>query len=202
MGLYQRYVAPRIVDTCCSPAALSKWRAPVVAELSGVIIECGFGAGRNLEYYPSTVSELIAVEPSLVMRQRAQARIAAAPFPVRWGGLDGQKLDLDDNVADGAVITFALCTIADPGAALVELRRVVKPGGQLRVLEHGLAPDEAVRKWQRRLNRFEMVIADGCQLTRDPLETLKSSPWTVTTTFQKYVPGPKPWGYFTSLRAE
>jgi SAM-dependent methyltransferase len=201
VGLYRNYLAPRIVDTCCSPAGLAKWRAPAVAELTGVVVECGFGAGRNLPYYPDTVSELIAIEPSEVMRKRASERIAAAPFLVRWGGLDGQHVQLDDNVADAAVVTFALCTIADPLAALHELRRVVKPGGELRVLEHGSAPDASVRTWQRRLNRFEMALADGCQLVRDPLEIVNASPWHVLSSFQRYVPGPKPWGYFTSLRA-
>jgi ubiquinone/menaquinone biosynthesis C-methylase UbiE len=202
VGIYQRYLAPRVVDTLCSPVALAKWRAPAVKELSGVIVECGFGAGHNLAYYPESVSEIIAIEPSDVMRRRASSRIVAASMPVRWGGRDGQILELDDDVADAAVITFSLCTIADPLTALTELRRVVKTGGELRVLEHGLAPDDEVRRWQRRLNRLEMIVADGCQLTRDPLATVQNSPWKVTSTFQKYVPGPKPWSYFTSLRAQ
>ena len=98
-------------------------------------------------------------------------------------------------------MTFALCTIPDPLAALNELRRVVRPGGELRVLEHGLAPTASVAKWQHRLNGLEQRIADGCQLVRDPVILVESTDWSITALFQKFSPGPKPWSYFTSLRA-
>ena len=202
MGFYRRYVAPRVVDLICSPQALGKWRARCVAELEGTVVEVGFGAGRNLAYYPSTVREVVAIEPSTVMRGKAARQISVAHVPVRWGGLDGQKLDLEDSSVDAAVVTFALCTIDDPVAALREMRRVVRPGGQLRVLEHGLAPDPSVARWQRRLNGIEQRLADGCQLIRQPGSLVAAGGWTITATYERFAPGPRPWSYFTSLRAQ
>ena len=201
MGLYRRYLAPRVVDTICSPRALGRWRARVVADLQGDVIEVGFGGGRNLPFYPATVTSLTAIEPSTVMRQRAQTRISAAPFPVTFAGLDGQVLDLPSDSFDSGVVTFSLCTIPDPLLALRELRRVVRPGGELRVLEHGLSPDSRIAAWQHRLDGFEQVIADGCHLTRDVLSMVSESGWTVTDSYSRYAPGPKPWTYFTSLTA-
>lgn len=201
MGLYRQFVAPRVVDTICSPRALGKWRARVVEDLHGDVIEIGFGAGRNLEYYPDSVTGLTAIEPSPVMRRRAESRIQASRIGVTFGGLDGQKLDLDDNSFDAAVVTFSLCTIPDPAVALRELRRVVRPGGELRVLEHGLSPDEKVAIWQHRLDRFEQVVADGCHLTRDAMALVTQSGWSITDSYSRYAPGPKPWTYFTSIRA-
>jgi ubiquinone/menaquinone biosynthesis C-methylase UbiE len=201
MGLYRRYFAPVLVDTACSPKALGKWRARVVEDLAGDVVEIGFGAGRNLPFYPETVTSLTAVEPSEGMRQRGAKRIADFPSPLHWGGLDGQHLDLADNSFDAAVVTFSLCTIPDPNLALRELRRVVRPGGELRVLEHGLAPDPKIAKWQHRLDPIEKVIADGCHLTRDCVALVEANGWTVTEKFQRFAPGPKPWSYLTSLRA-
>ena len=202
MGFYQRHLAPRVVDTICSPQALGKWRGPVVADLSGHVIEIGFGAGRNLAYYPDTVSDITAVEPSPIMRRRAQKAITAQRRSIHWGGLDGQHLDLPDHSYDAAVVTFALCTIPDPALALRELMRVVRPGGELRVLEHGLAPDPDVARRQKRFDRFEQIIADGCHLTRDPVALVNDAGWEILSTYQRFAPGPKPWTYFTSLRAQ
>jgi SAM-dependent methyltransferase len=202
MGLYRRYLAPRVVDAVCSPPALGAWRARVVADLVGNVVEIGFGTGRNLPYYPSDVTKITAVEPSSIMRTKAQRRIDAQSIPVEFGGLDGQDLDLADNVFDAAVVTFSLCTIPDPLRALHELRRVVRPGGELRILEHGLSPDDSVARWQRRLDGFEQRVADGCHLTRDASSLVTSSGWVIADIYQRYAPGPKPWCYFTSLRAQ
>jgi SAM-dependent methyltransferase len=200
-ALYRRHVAPRVVDLICSPQGLNKWRARCVADLRGTVVEIGFGAGRNLALYPETVTEVVAVEPSSVMRDRAKRQLALSKIPVRYGGVDGQSLDLPDNSVDAAVVTFSLCTIKDPERALRELLRVVRPGGELRALEHGLASDAGVARWQRRLNPIEMAVADGCQLTREPVVLVESSGWCVTANYQRFAPGPKPWSYFTSLRA-
>ena len=202
MGLYRRFLAPRFVDTICSPKALGAWRARCVEDLTGHVIEIGFGAGRNLPYYPDSVTALTAVEPSAIMRQRGARRIEAFGREFHWGGLDGQRLEVADASLDAAVVTVSLCTIPDAHAALRELRRVVKPGGELRVLEHGISPDPKIARWQHRLDGFEQVIADGCHLTRDPVEAVTSAGWTINSTYQRYAPGPKPWAYFTSLRAQ
>lgn len=202
MGLYSRYLAPRVVDTLCSPKALGSWRSRVVEDLHGDIVEIGFGAGRNLAYYPSTVTSITAIEPSPVMRHRAQSRISNATARVIFGGLDGQTLAFDDGSFDAAVVTFSLCTIPDPLIAVQELRRVVRRGGELRVLEHGLAPDASVAKWQRRLDPLERIIADGCHLSRDVTDIVTAGGWSITSSYSRYAPGPKPWTYFTSLRAQ
>lgn len=201
MDLYRHYVAPRLVNVVCANKGFAKWRARCVEGLSGVVVECGFGAGRNLEHYPDSVTEVIAVEPSPVMRRLAAPQIDRTSIPVRWCGLRGEEIDLPDASADAAVVTFALCTIEDPVAALEQLRRVVRPGGELRVLEHGLAPDASVARWQHRLNGIEQRLADGCQLVRDASSIVEASSWTITANYQRYSPGPKPWSYLTSLRA-
>ncbi len=201
MDLYRHYLAPRVVDFVCSPKGLNKWRSRCVEELSGTIVEIGFGAGRNLAFYPESVNEVIAIEPSPIMRKRATRQIDHSSIPVRWGGLDGQNLDLESDSVDAAVVTFALCTIPDPVRALIELRRVVRDGGDLRALEHGLAPDPGIATWQHRLNGFEQKIADGCQLIREPSKLIEEAGWHVYADYHRFAPGPKPWSYFTSIRA-
>lgn len=202
MGFYADAVAPRLVDFACKPQGLTKWRSRCVEGLAGTVVEIGFGAGRNLLLYPASVTEVIAVEPSPVMRSRATKQIVESTIPVRWGGLDGQRLDLGDASADAAVVTFSLCTIPDPVAALRELRRVVRPGGELRVLEHGLAPEPGVAKWQHRLNGVQQVLFGGCQLVRDPADIVTQSGWTITADYHRFAPGIKVLSYFTSLRAQ
>jgi len=201
VGLYADAVAPRLVDFACKPQGLAKWRARCVEGLAGTVVEVGFGAGRNLLLYPESVTEVIAIEPSPVMRARAATQIVESTIPVRWGGLDGQRLDLPDASADAAVVTFSLCTIPDPVAALRELRRVVRSGGELRVLEHGLAPEPGVAKWQHRLDGVQQVLFGGCHLTRDPVDTVTRSGWTITADYHRFAPGLKVLSYFTSLRA-
>lgn len=201
MGWYRTHLAPHVIDTMCSPSALGSWRSKCVEGLEGHVVEVGFGGGRNLAYYPSLVTRVTAIEPSPVMRKRAAKQIARNPVAVTWGGLDGQRLELSDASVDHAVVTFSLCTIEDPARALAELRRVVRPGGALRVLEHGLSPLPTVASWQRRLDPLEVIIADGCHLTRDPVALVRESDWQIDAVFQKQAPGPKPWSYFSSIRA-
>jgi ubiquinone/menaquinone biosynthesis C-methylase UbiE len=201
VGVYRDRLAPRVVDVACSSRGMRKWRRRCLGGLSGRIVEIGFGSGRNVPFYPETVTEVVAVEPAGLMREMAAERVAAATVPVSWGGLDGQRLDLDDDSFDAAVVSFALCTIPDAEAALAELRRVVRPGGELRVLEHGLSPDASVRAWQHRLNRLQQALFGGCQLVKDPVVMVKAAGWRITSLVQGYEPGLKPMAYFTCLQA-
>ncbi|CAM2914774.1 class I SAM-dependent methyltransferase [Skermania piniformis] len=166
MGRYADHILPRVIDFTCG-VAVEPLRQRSCAGLRGRVIEIGFGSGRNVPHYPRAVERVAAVEPSDTAWRLAGARVAASPIPIERAGLDGQSLPFDDAAFHSAISTWTLCTIPDVGAALAEIRRVLKPGGQFRFVEHGLAPDRAVRRWQRRLEPVQRRIAGGCHLTRD-----------------------------------
>ena len=193
MGLYRRFLAPRVVDTICSPRALGKWRARVVEELSGNVIEIGFGAGRNLEYYPRDVTTITAIEPSSVMRQRAQGRIAASAQTVTFGGLDGQKLDLPDASFDAAVVTFSLCTIPDPASALAEVHRVLVPGGIYCFVEHVRALESGPARVQDLITPIWRRVAGGCHPNRDSAAAIEAAGFRILSCTRTSMPkAPRP----------
>lgn len=198
MGIYRDRVLPRVIDKACGSPELATWRASVSAGLQGRVVEIGFGSGLNLPHFPPEVEVVLAVEPAELARRLAAPRIAAAPFPVEHVGLDGQRLELDDASCDAAVCTFTLCTVPDPAAALAELRRVVRPGGTIHLLEHGLADDTGVRTWQHRLDPIQRRIADGCHLTRRPVELVEAAGFRFRWHESRYARGPKPWSWFTA----
>jgi SAM-dependent methyltransferase len=198
MGFYNERIVPRMVDRMCGAPAMQPMRDKAAEGLSGVIIELGFGSGRNASSYPSEVTLVHAIEPSGLARELGAERIAAATVEIRFAGLHGESLPLDDNSCDGAFCTFTLCTIPGVDRALDELRRVLKPGGRFNFLEHGLAPDESVRKWQRRIDPIEKKLADGCHLTRDPVALVRNAGFVIDSVESGYTKGPKPWTYFTT----
>ena len=168
MGLYRKHVLPRLVDRLCGLPAVSELRAEVVPAAHGCVLEVGFGTGLNLPWYdPARVERLIALEPAEEMLALARERSGAAPFPVEPLALEGERIPLAPSSVDTVVITFTLCTIPDPGAALVGMRRVLRPGGRLLFCEHGRAPDAAVARWQRRVSPLWRRAFGGCRLDRD-----------------------------------
>lgn len=201
MGLYREQLLPRLVELTCGGEQMERLRAKAVEGLSGTIVEIGFGSGLNVPVYPPEVTEVLAVEPALVARQRAAGRIAASHARVRHVGLDGQHLPVDTDSCDGALSTFTLCTIPDVVSALAEVARVLKPGAPFHVLEHGLAPDDGVARWQRRLDPIQHRVADGCHLTRDPIALLEGAGFEVVEHTSRYARGPKPFTYFTTAKA-
>ena len=167
MGLYADFVLPWCIELSCGMKALDPERERVAAGLHGNVLEVGFGSGLNLPHMPAAVTRVLAVEPSARARRIAQKRIDAARCPVEFAGLNAEGVQLEDASADCALSTFTLCTIPDVERALTEIRRILKPRGSLFVLEHGVAPDPTVARWQGRLNGFQRVIAGGCNLNRD-----------------------------------
>ncbi len=180
MGFYGDQVVPRIVNLACGLKTNEKLRRRVCAGLSGDVIEIGFGSGHNVPFYPAAVTRVDAVEPADVGWKLARKRLASRTIPVQRSGLDGQSLPFADNSHDAALSTWTLCTIPDVARALLEVRRVLKPGGTLHFVEHGLAPDDRVRRWQRRLEPMQKRIAGGCHLTRPVTELLTTAGFTIT----------------------
>ncbi len=201
MGLYRRRILPRLIDVACGSAELGRWRARVTEGLAGRVVEIGFGSGLNVPHYPAGVEVVLAVEPADAALALARRRIDASAVPVERVGLDGQQVPLADASCDAALVTFTLCTIPDPQQALAELRRIVRPGGRLHLLEHGIAPDPSVRRWQRRLEPVQRRLADGCHLTRDPLALITSAGFEPEWADQRYARGPRPWSWFTAAVA-
>ena len=175
MGFYSEVILPWCIDLSCGMKALAPEREKLLRGLSGSVLEVGFGSGLNLPFMPPDVTRVLAVEPSVRARKIAQKRVAAASCAVEFVGLDAQVIQLEDGSADAALSTFTLCTIPNVERALSEIRRILKPGGRLYVLEHGRAPDPGVSRWQDRLNGMQKVIAGGCNLNRDIRGLLRSA---------------------------
>jgi ubiquinone/menaquinone biosynthesis C-methylase UbiE len=180
MGLYTEQVLPRIIDVACNMKATVPQRRRVCEGLAGDVVEIGFGSGLNIPFYPAAVTEIAAVEPADVGWKLARKRLSATSIPVQRSGLDGQSLPFPDDRFDAALSTWTMCTIPDITAALRELRRVLKPGGTLHFVEHGLAPDERVRHWQHRLEPMQKRLVGGCHLTRPVVDLLTGAGFTIT----------------------
>src|SRR5258708_22663755 len=191
MGAYERYVLPRVINQLCGAKSLHQLRRRVCSGLAGDVMEIGFGSGLNVPFYPAAVTAVAAVGPSELSWRLVRDRVAAAAARVSRSGLDGQSLPFDDGSFDVALSTWTLCTIPDVTAALKEVRRVLRRGGQLHFLEHGLAPDERVRRWQRRLDPLQQRIAGGCHFTRPIVDLVTAAGFTITELDVFYEPGPK-----------
>ncbi len=168
MSLYDYYeqrLFPKFLDFVMKP--LEGYRGDVISTAHGRVLEIGFGTGLNLPHYPPAVQHLTTVDPLDALREKIQARIDSVPFPVDRHELaaDG-GLPFEDDRFDTVTVTWTLCTIPDPLAALHEMRRVARPGAPLLFIEHGRSPDPKVARWQDRLNPIQKFVGCGCHLNR------------------------------------
>lgn len=197
-GWWGRQVVPRLLDRMLDNDEVGRLRATTCDGLHGEVLEVGFGSGLNIPYYPSAVTTVSAVEPSDLAWRRAAARVEAGPTVVRREGLDGQRLALADASHDSALSTFTLCTIPDAGAALREIRRVLRPGGRLHFVEHGLSDDAGVVTWQHRLAPLNKMVCGGCHLDRPIADLIEGAGFEIGALQRFYHPGPaasRPFGY-------
>ena len=201
MGVYQRHLRPRLLDATLGARATEAIRRRVCAGLAGEVLEIGYGSGLNQPYLPAEVTAVAAVEPSAVAVGLAARRRAASPVPVQLVGDDAHQLAVADDRFDAALCTWSLCSMADPVAVLREVSRVLRPGAALHFVEHGLAPDPPVARWQRRAGRLNRYLV-GCVLDRDVPAVLAAAGLATTALTRYYEPAsPRPAGYFYEGRA-
>jgi ubiquinone/menaquinone biosynthesis C-methylase UbiE len=190
MGFYDRHILPCVLDAAMSTKPVAYQRRKVVPRAEGRVLEIGFGAGHNLPYYDAgKVSHIWALEPSAQMRERAAKRAAASPIALEFLDLPGEKIPLEDNAADTILVTYTLCTIADVEATLEQMRRVLEPTGRMIFCEHGEAPDESVKRWQRRITPFWKAIAGGCHVGRPIPKLIAESGFRIEDIETMYLPG-------------
>jgi len=189
MGFYDNHILPRVLDFAMKRSALVEQREWVMKQVRGQVLEVGFGSGMNLPYYPREVRTLSAIEPSTPMRDRAMKRVEKSGRTVSLiaRGID-KKQFFPDGSFDTVVSTWTMCTIADPAAALKEIYRLLKRGGRFVFVEHGLAPDREVVKWQKRFNGFTQKWGGGCHLDRDIEAILRASKLQVEKLDKFYLP--------------
>jgi ubiquinone/menaquinone biosynthesis C-methylase UbiE len=196
MGFYGEQILPRIQDKVMGVKRLREARGRVCDGLEGAVLEVGFGTGLNARCYPSTVSKVVAIEPSRVCMHIAEPRIAQSATPIEYGGLTGEHLDLPSDEFDAVLSTWTLCTIPNLDAALVQVRRVLKPGGTFHFIEHGHAPDASVARWQTRIEPLWKPLAGGCHLTRPISDLIEKAGFDIERLDTYYFKGdPKSFGY-------
>jgi ubiquinone/menaquinone biosynthesis C-methylase UbiE len=178
MGIYSQLIFPRLCELLLNRPLIARHRRELLAGVEGDVLEIGFGSGLNLPHYPARVHKITTVDPNAGMNRLAQQRVRRSRIEVDQRVLGGERLPFEERTFDCAVSTFTLCSIEDVGQALAEVYRVLKPGGKLLFLEHGLSPEPSVQKWQRRLNRLEMLLGDGCRLDRDMKALIAEQPFS------------------------
>ena len=146
-------------------------------------------------YDANQVREVIGIEPDAYIWKRGAALRQASPISVEQIGLSGENVPLDTDIADTVVVTYALCTIPDPIKALNEMRRILKPGGDILFCEHGQAPDEKIAKWQTRIDPIWKRLVGGCHSGRDIPKLFERAGLTIQNMETMYIPGPKVLGF-------
>lgn len=160
---------------------MSEYRTRALAGLAGSVIEVGAGNGLNFAHYPAGVTRVLAVEPAPYLRRAAGQQAAHAPVPVDITEGVAERLPAADGAFDAAVVTLVLCSVADQGTALAELRRVLRPGGELRFIEHVRADTAGLRRVQRALDATVWpALGGGCHTGRDTLAAIAAAGFTVT----------------------
>ena len=177
---YDRHILPHALDFACGLPMVSRQRQLVVPLAQGRVLEVGIGTG---------------LDPALQLHPLARERIAQAGLDVALVGLSAEQIPLPDASFDTVLITYTLCTVPDPLAALREMRRVLAPGGRLLFCEHGRAPDESVRRWRDRLQPLWGKLAGGCHLGRDIPALLREAGFRLTDLHTRYLPGPRPFTF-------
>lgn len=190
MGFYHDRIVPHLVNLSMRNSRLAPYRERIVSQAAGRVLEIGVGSGANLPLYSDRASDILGVEPHPRLLNMASAKQSRVPATLIEGS--AESIPLDDSSVDTVVTTWTLCTIPDVKKALTEMRRVLKAGGLLLFVEHGLSPDQGVRKWQDRLNPAWKKIAGGCHLNRPIADLIEAAGFRISRLDKGYMQGPKP----------
>jgi len=190
MSYYERKILPKLINFACGLGPMSKQRAKVVPLANGNVLEIGIGSGLNLPFYEKgQVKNLIGIDPSKETWALNDSKTADLGFDFQYIQTGAENIPLDNQSIDSVVITYTLCTIPSANAALEEIRRVLKPNGQILFVEHGKAPDQAVLKWQNRINPLWKKIGGGCNLNRDIPNIFQENGFKIPDLKTMYLPG-------------
>lgn len=201
MKIYDDYILPRLIDLCMRNEEATRYRSRIVPEARGKVLEIGIGSGLNLPFYREGVERLYGVDPSEALLALARKKAHATHCPVEFLECSAESIPLADCSVDTVVMTFTLCSIPDPGRALREMRRVLKPQGVLLFAEHGLAPETGVQRWQRRLTPLWRRIGGGCHLDRKMDALIGEAGFSMAQLVTEYARGPRPMAYIYCGRA-
>jgi ubiquinone/menaquinone biosynthesis C-methylase UbiE len=202
MGFYQEHLLPHLLNLAMKQKEMTTHRRSLLPAASGRVLEVGIGSGLNLPFYSSEVSAVVGVDPSARLVRMAQRAAKDLPFPVKLVTEGAERLPFEAGQFDSVVTTWTLCSIAGAGAALEEMRRVLKPEGALIFIEHGRAPEPAVAAWQARLTPLWGRCAGGCRLDRPIGEMISAAGFAISRLETGYlVRGPRPLTYHFKGRA-
>ena len=192
MSLYEKYILPKLLDFCCGMEGFQNKRSQIVPLAHGRILEIGIGSGLNFDHYNfDKVEEIIGVDPAVSSVAMARSRSSQYNSKISFIESSAESIDLESSSFDCVVIGYSLCTIPDPLKALAEARRLMKPEGSLFFMEHGLAPEKNIQKWQHRLTPGWKKIGGGCNLNRDIENLISTSGFQFKSLSKKYIKGPK-----------
>jgi ubiquinone/menaquinone biosynthesis C-methylase UbiE len=192
MGFYSDVILPRICDLSMRNKQLLPFRQRVIGAAEGRVLEIGVGSGLNLPFYCPPVREVLALEPAPRLMTMARGASHRASTPVSFLEASAEAIPLEQHCVDTVVTTWTMCSIPHAATALAEMRRVLRPGGKLLFVEHGLAPDEGVRRWQDRLTPAWRCISGGCHLNRPIASMIEGAGFRIDRIETGYIPGPKP----------
>jgi len=197
LGLYNKYILPKIINCACGSKPINYQRDKIVPYAQGVVLDIGIGSGLNIPFYnKSNINHLYGLDPSSELIEIAKRVAKTHKLEIEFLECGAESIPLADNSIDTIVITYTMCTIPDISLSNAEMFRVLKPNGKLLFCEHGIAPDENVAKWQKIINPLWNKIAGGCNLNRDIPRLIKSSGLKISEIEEMYLPStPKFAGY-------
>jgi ubiquinone/menaquinone biosynthesis C-methylase UbiE len=196
MSFYNDRILPHVINLAMRNRELRPYRERVLSQAHGRVLEIGIGSGLNLALYGSRVDTILGLDPAARLLEMAQDAAHRSKIPVTLITGSAQAIPIDRGSIDTLVTTWTLCSIPDAGAALQEMRRVLTPNGQLLFVEHGLAPEENVRKWQNRLTPVWKKIGGGCHLNRPIRALIEDAGFRITRLDTGYAKGPRPMTFF------